>query len=237
MITAPRGCLQPARGLDDQPRLLKAPSQAQISPMRVLGIETSCDETGVAVFDTALPGSAGLRAHAVYSQIALHAEYGGVVPGTGQPRPCAQAAAAGQTDPGRGRPEARGHRRGGLYRRPRAGRGAAGRGRGGPLPGLGAGSPGGGRAPHGRPPAGPVDGRRPARAALRGPAGLRRAYPAGRGGRHRPLPAAGRNPGRRRRRSLRQDRQGHGPAVSGRAATGGAGGRRAGPAPTSSPGR
>jgi N6-L-threonylcarbamoyladenine synthase len=48
--------------------------------MRVLGIETSCDETGVAVYDTALTGSAGLRAHAVYSQIALHAEYGGVVP-------------------------------------------------------------------------------------------------------------------------------------------------------------
>jgi N6-L-threonylcarbamoyladenine synthase len=48
--------------------------------MRVLGIETSCDETGVAVYDTALAGSAGLRAHAVYSQIALHAEYGGVVP-------------------------------------------------------------------------------------------------------------------------------------------------------------
>src|SRR5688572_23405021 len=48
--------------------------------MRVLGIETSCDETGVAVYDTALPGAEGLRAHAVYSQIALHAEYGGVVP-------------------------------------------------------------------------------------------------------------------------------------------------------------
>ncbi|HEY5971394.1 MAG TPA: tRNA (adenosine(37)-N6)-threonylcarbamoyltransferase complex transferase subunit TsaD [Pseudoxanthomonas sp.] len=48
--------------------------------MRVLGIETSCDETGVAVYDTAQPGSAGLRAHAVYSQIALHAKYGGVVP-------------------------------------------------------------------------------------------------------------------------------------------------------------
>ncbi len=48
--------------------------------MKVLGIESSCDETGVAVYDTALPGAAGLRAHAVYSQIALHAEYGGVVP-------------------------------------------------------------------------------------------------------------------------------------------------------------
>ena len=40
--------------------------------MRVLGIETSCDETGVAVYDTAVGGAAGLRAHAVYSQIALH---------------------------------------------------------------------------------------------------------------------------------------------------------------------
>ena len=44
--------------------------------MRVLGIETSCDETGVAVYDT----RHGLLAHALYSQIALHAEYGGVVP-------------------------------------------------------------------------------------------------------------------------------------------------------------
>ena len=44
--------------------------------MRVLGIETSCDETGVAVYDT----DRGLRAHALYSQVALHAEYGGVVP-------------------------------------------------------------------------------------------------------------------------------------------------------------
>ena len=48
--------------------------------MRVLGIETSCDETGVAVYDTAIGGADGLRAQAVYSQIALHAEYGGVVP-------------------------------------------------------------------------------------------------------------------------------------------------------------
>jgi len=46
------------------------------APMRVLGIETSCDETGVAVYDT----QAGLLAHALYSQIGLHAEYGGVVP-------------------------------------------------------------------------------------------------------------------------------------------------------------
>lgn len=44
--------------------------------MRVLGIETSCDETGVAVVDA----DRGLLSHALYSQVALHAEYGGVVP-------------------------------------------------------------------------------------------------------------------------------------------------------------
>jgi N6-L-threonylcarbamoyladenine synthase len=44
--------------------------------VRVLGIETSCDETGVAVFDR----RDGLLAHALYSQVALHAEFGGVVP-------------------------------------------------------------------------------------------------------------------------------------------------------------
>ena len=48
--------------------------------MKVLGIETSCDETGVAVYDTERPGPGGLLAHALYSQVALHAEYGGVVP-------------------------------------------------------------------------------------------------------------------------------------------------------------
>ena len=44
--------------------------------MRVLGIETSCDETAAAVYD----GKAGLLAHQLYSQVALHAIYGGVVP-------------------------------------------------------------------------------------------------------------------------------------------------------------
>ncbi len=44
--------------------------------MRVLGIESSCDETGVAIYDT----EAGLLAHALHSQVAAHAEYGGVVP-------------------------------------------------------------------------------------------------------------------------------------------------------------
>ena len=44
--------------------------------MLVLGLETSCDETGVALYDTA----AGLLAASLYSQVELHAKYGGVVP-------------------------------------------------------------------------------------------------------------------------------------------------------------
>jgi N6-L-threonylcarbamoyladenine synthase len=44
--------------------------------MRVLGIETSCDETGVALYD----GARGLLAHALHSQVELHARFGGVVP-------------------------------------------------------------------------------------------------------------------------------------------------------------
>ena len=53
--------------------------------MRVLGIETSCDETGVALVDTAPweagePAGKGLLGQALYSQIAMHVDYGGVVP-------------------------------------------------------------------------------------------------------------------------------------------------------------
>lgn len=48
----------------------------RIGYVRVLGIETSCDETGVAIYD----GERGLLAHALYSQAAIHAQYGGVVP-------------------------------------------------------------------------------------------------------------------------------------------------------------
>lgn len=45
-------------------------------PLLVLGVETSCDETGVALFDT----QQGLLSHALYSQSEMHSEYGGVVP-------------------------------------------------------------------------------------------------------------------------------------------------------------
>ena len=44
--------------------------------MRILGIESSCDETGVALFDS----DRGLLAHAVHTQVAMHEAYGGVVP-------------------------------------------------------------------------------------------------------------------------------------------------------------
>jgi N6-L-threonylcarbamoyladenine synthase len=44
--------------------------------MLVLGIETSCDETGVALYDR----SRGLLAHALHTQAAMHRDYGGVVP-------------------------------------------------------------------------------------------------------------------------------------------------------------
>jgi len=44
--------------------------------VKVLGIETSCDDTGVAIFDS----EKGLLAHRLFSQTRLHAEFGGVVP-------------------------------------------------------------------------------------------------------------------------------------------------------------
>ena len=44
--------------------------------MRVLGLESSCDETGLAVYDS----EGGLLAHAVHTQVAMHEAYGGVVP-------------------------------------------------------------------------------------------------------------------------------------------------------------
>lgn len=49
--------------------------------MRILGIETSCDETGIAIYDDGQSDRPeGILAHQLYSQIAVHADYGGVVP-------------------------------------------------------------------------------------------------------------------------------------------------------------
>jgi len=44
--------------------------------LRILGIESSCDETGIAIYDD----EQGLLAHQLYSQVKVHADYGGVVP-------------------------------------------------------------------------------------------------------------------------------------------------------------
>ncbi len=59
-----------------RPAVRMCPFDDRTVRMKVLGIETSCDETGVAVYD----GEAGLLAHGLHSQIDLHAAYGGVVP-------------------------------------------------------------------------------------------------------------------------------------------------------------
>jgi N6-L-threonylcarbamoyladenine synthase len=48
----------------------------ETNPLKVLGIETSCDETGIAIYDS----DAGLLADALYSQVEIHAKYGGVIP-------------------------------------------------------------------------------------------------------------------------------------------------------------
>src|SRR5690606_13272147 len=49
---------------------------SKLATMIILGFESSCDETGVAAVCT----ERGLLAHALHSQIAMHQEYGGVVP-------------------------------------------------------------------------------------------------------------------------------------------------------------
>jgi N6-L-threonylcarbamoyladenine synthase len=52
-------------------------------PVLILGIESSCDETGIALYDTAQGAhapAAGLLAHALHSQVRMHQDYGGVVP-------------------------------------------------------------------------------------------------------------------------------------------------------------
>ena len=73
MISAEKGYCKaktPIPGSNRQSLLYDAP------PMLVLGLETSCDETGVALFDT----ERGLIGQALHSQVDLHAVYGGVVP-------------------------------------------------------------------------------------------------------------------------------------------------------------
>ena len=60
----------------EQPWLNSLLHQCFLNSMRILGIETSCDETGIAIFDD----QAGLLGHQLHSQIDIHKAYGGVVP-------------------------------------------------------------------------------------------------------------------------------------------------------------
>lgn len=53
-----------------------ASRRPRLNPVRVLGIETSCDETGIALYDT----ERGLLGHVLHSQASVHADFGGVVP-------------------------------------------------------------------------------------------------------------------------------------------------------------
>jgi tRNA N6-adenosine threonylcarbamoyltransferase len=71
----PQAAVEPPDPRDGAPAIVP-PASRPIFPMRVLGIETSCDETGLAIYDT----DAGLLAHALHSQVAMHEAYGGVVP-------------------------------------------------------------------------------------------------------------------------------------------------------------
>ena len=62
--------------MQSEVRIAQGVRYARMRAMKVLGIETSCDETGVALYDT----DRGLLGHRLYSQVALHADFGGVVP-------------------------------------------------------------------------------------------------------------------------------------------------------------
>ena len=52
----------------------------KLAVMRILGIESSCDETGVALVETTGSAMPRLMSHALFSQIEMHQAYGGVVP-------------------------------------------------------------------------------------------------------------------------------------------------------------
>ena len=76
LMARERDCKTRIRGINNARWPGPAAARYHRGQMRVLGIETSCDETGVAVYDS----DRGLLAHVLYSQVAMHAEYGGVVP-------------------------------------------------------------------------------------------------------------------------------------------------------------
>ncbi len=92
--------------------------------MRVLGIETSCDETGIAIYDD----QQGLLANQLYSQVKLHADYGGVVPELASRDHVRKTVPLIQGGAERSRSDGERYRRRRLYGGSRPGRRAAGRG-------------------------------------------------------------------------------------------------------------
>ena len=186
--------------------------------MLVLGIETSCDETGLAVYDT----GRGLLAHALHSQVAMHSVYGGVVPELASrdhvrrvvplaQRVLAEAGATLADLDGIAYTQGPGPRRRAAGRRERRERAR-----------LRARQARDRRPSHGRPSAVAAAGRSEAGVSVRRAARVGRPQPAVRSRGRRAVPAAGRHEGRRRRRGLRQDGQAARAAVSRRTGAGAA---------------
>ena len=143
--------------------------------MLILGIETSCDETGVALYD----GDARrLLAHAVHSQVAMHEAYGGVVPELASRDHIRRLVAPDPQGPGFFQQEFQRTERHRVHRRPGARRGAPGGSLLRPRPRGRAEHPVSGYSPPRRAPAFAPPVSRAAGFSVRRAAGLRRPYPA-----------------------------------------------------------
>ena len=70
--------MTPAASVRNQ--LSDGPTNADARPLLVLGFESSCDETGVALVELHGQAVPRLLAHALYSQVEMHQAFGGVVP-------------------------------------------------------------------------------------------------------------------------------------------------------------
>jgi N6-L-threonylcarbamoyladenine synthase len=147
-----------------------------IAPMRFLGIESSCDETGVALVEVEGPATPRLLAHALHSQVDMHAAYGGVVPELASRDHVRRVIPLLRQVLAEAGVEPAGHRPGGLHARPGPGRGAAGGRRRGRGAGRGAGPADAGHPPPGRPPAVALPGRRRAAVPVHRAAGLGRPH-------------------------------------------------------------
>ena len=140
----------------------------------ILGIETSCDETAVAVYGDVK----GLQAHRIFSQVALHAKYGGVVPELASRDHIRKLLPMIEGAPAGCRYRARGVICRGVYRRARADRRIAGRGDYGRRPGHGLGYSVDSGTSYGGASSGFIIGRRCPGISVSCPAGFRWAYDA-----------------------------------------------------------